>query len=86
MKTGIFSMKALDPELTKPLTSHRYKIGDAFVSLPVPEAQERLHESADRAEQTHAKLMGILGRIRAQMQELKVTLYARFGSSINLET
>ena len=86
MKTGTFSRKILYSVLTTSLTWHRYKIGDTFVALPVPEAQQRLNDSVDRAEQTHQKLVAILHRIRTEMDKLKVMLYAKFGASINLET
>lgn len=63
-----------------------YKIGDAFVSLPLPEVQEMLSASTDRIDQDVSALEEKLGGVREEMQELKVALYARFGRSINLET
>lgn len=64
----------------------RYKVGDAFVSLPVSEVIELLAKSAERLDQDVGALEGKLGTLRDEMQDLKVALYARFGRSINLET
>ncbi|GAD94304.1 prefoldin subunit 4 [Paecilomyces variotii No. 5] len=63
-----------------------YKIGDSFVSLPLPEAQSLLATSTEKIEEEVSKLEESLGEIRDELQQLKVALYARFGRSINLET
>ncbi|RDW85897.1 prefoldin subunit 4 [Coleophoma crateriformis] len=63
-----------------------YKIGDSFISLPLPEVQEMLSSSTEKIEETVGELEGKLGTIREEMTQLKVELYARFGRSINLET
>jgi len=63
-----------------------YKIGDSFVSLPLPEVQEMLSESTDKIDDEVSTLEETLSGIRDEMKELKVQLYARFGRSINLET
>ncbi|KAJ9667179.1 hypothetical protein H2201_002699 [Coniosporium apollinis] len=63
-----------------------YRIGDSFVSLPLPEVQELLSTSTERIEQDVSAVEEKLSGIREEMQELKVALYARFGRSINLET
>jgi prefoldin subunit 4 len=62
-----------------------YKIGDSFVSLPLPEVQEMLSESTAQIDEEVSKLEESLSGIRDEMKELKVQLYARFGRSINLE-
>jgi len=64
----------------------RYKIGDAFVSLPLAEVQEMLEGDTRRIEEEVSGLEHRLGGVREEMEELKVALYARFGRSINLET
>lgn len=69
----------------QPYTISRYKIGDCFFTLPVSEAQELISKSTDRIDQNVTKLESSLGRVRDEMQELKVALYSRFGRSINLE-
>ena len=63
----------------------RYKIGDSFVMVALPQAQEMLAEASGRIEGEVSKVEEELGVIREEMQELKVQLYARFGRSINLE-
>ena len=66
--------------------SRRYKIGDAFVQLPLEEAQGLLASSTEQIDSEVTKLEETLGDLRDEMQQLKVALYARFGRSINLET
>jgi len=63
-----------------------YQIGDSFVSLPLPEAQQMLSTSTETIEADVTVLEEKLSRIREEMEGLKVDLYARFGRSINLET
>ena len=64
----------------------RYKIGDTFVSLPVPEVQEMLASSTEKIGESVSAVEGKLSIVRDEMEQLKVQLYARFGKSINLET
>lgn len=64
----------------------RYKIGDSFISLPLPEVQGMLSTSTEKIEEEVTLLEEKLSTIREEMQELKIELYARFGRSINLET
>ena len=64
----------------------RYKIGDSFISLPLPEVQQLLASSTEKIEEEVSKVEAKLSEVREEMQELKVALYARFGRSINLET
>ncbi|KAL8820766.1 MAG: hypothetical protein Q9223_001082 [Gallowayella weberi] len=63
-----------------------YKIGDAFIMLPLPEVQELLSKSTSRIEDKISTTEEKLSSIRDEMNTLKVDLYARFGKSINLET
>ncbi|PSS13348.1 hypothetical protein M430DRAFT_21254 [Amorphotheca resinae ATCC 22711] len=63
-----------------------YKIGDSFISLPLPEAQEMLSTSTSRIEEEVSAVEEKLAAVREEMSQLKVQLYARFGRSINLET
>lgn len=63
-----------------------FKIGDSFVSLPLPEVQEMLSDSTSQIDEEVSRLEEKLRGIRDEMKELKVHLYARFGRSINLET
>lgn len=66
--------------------NRRYKIGDSFFTLPLPEVQELVSGSTTRIEEDVSKLEEKISTIREEMSELKVALYARFGRSINLET
>lgn len=68
------------------LTCYRYKIGDSFISLPLPEVQEMLTASTSKIEEEVSATEEKLSTIREEMSQLKVELYARFGRSINLET
>ncbi|MCJ1402117.1 hypothetical protein MMC11_005336 [Xylographa trunciseda] len=63
-----------------------YKIGDSFISLPLPQVQEMLSSSTEKIEEEVSTAEEKLSEIREEMQQLKVALYARFGRSINLET
>jgi len=62
-----------------------YKIGDSFVSLPLPQVQEMLAISTEKIEADVSVLEEKLSAVREEMEGLKVELYARFGTSINLE-
>lgn len=63
-----------------------YKIGDTFISLPLPEVQELLANSTAKIEESVSAVEEKLTAVREEMESLKVDLYARFGKSINLET
>ncbi|KAL8872417.1 MAG: hypothetical protein Q9174_001949 [Haloplaca sp. 1 TL-2023] len=63
-----------------------YKIGDAFVMLPLPEVQELLSKSTGQIESSVSSIEDKLTTVREEMETLKIDLYARFGKSINLET
>jgi len=72
-------------ELTEEDDLVPYKIGDAFVNLPLPEVRKRLESSADELDTEIEKLEGQMETAREEMEELKVGLYAKFGKAINLE-
>lgn len=63
-----------------------YKIGDTFMHVPLPEAQEMLSQATEAIDKEVSELEESLQSVRDEMGELKVKLYARFGRSINLET
>ncbi|KAL8841269.1 MAG: hypothetical protein Q9176_003362 [Flavoplaca citrina] len=63
-----------------------YKLGDAFIMLPLPEVQQLLSKSTHKIESSVSATEEKLSDIREEMNSLKVDLYARFGKSINLET
>jgi len=64
---------------------NRYKIGDSFFLLPLPEVQELLTASIEKIDTAVAAVEEKLNEHREEMQELKTALYGRFGRSINLE-
>ena len=68
------------------IRENRYKIGDSFVSLALPEVQTLLSTSTEQIDEEVTKLEDSLGGVQEEMKQLKVALYARFGKSINLET
>ena len=87
MKTKRSRMFALTPRglfLTE--IAQRYKIGDSFMSLPLPEVQEMLASSTEKIAESVSAVEERLSAVREEMEQLKVELYARFGKSINLET
>ncbi|PGH28236.1 hypothetical protein AJ80_00127 [Polytolypa hystricis UAMH7299] len=63
-----------------------YKVGDSFISLPLEEAQSLLTAATEQIDEDVTKLEESMGEIKEELQQLKVSLYARFGRSINLET
>ncbi|KAG0237020.1 Prefoldin beta-like protein [Mortierella sp. GBAus27b] len=63
----------------------RYRIGEAFVSLSLEAAQERISKSQQTLEEEIEGLKTQIDDITEKMDELKKLLYARFGNSINLE-
>jgi prefoldin subunit 4 len=67
------------------LMLYRYKIGDSFFSLPLPEVQELLSSSVEKIETEVTTLEEKISELQDEMQDLKTELYSRFGRSINLE-
>ncbi|CAD0086114.1 unnamed protein product [Aureobasidium mustum] len=65
--------------------SARYKIGDSFFLLPLPEVQELLAASIEKIDEDVTTVEEKLSELRDEMQQLKTALYGRFGRSINLE-
>lgn len=59
------------------LTHSRYKIGDAFFQLPLADAQSLLASSTEQIDLEVSRLEETLGDVREELQQLKVTLYAR---------
>ncbi|KAF9206448.1 hypothetical protein BGZ49_002408 [Haplosporangium sp. Z 27] len=63
----------------------RYRIGEAFVSLSLEAAQERIAKSQEELEKEIDELKTQMDEASEKMDELKKILYARFGNAINLE-
>lgn len=85
-------MPSVSPSRSTPKTylltwmPHRYKVGDAFFHVTVPQAQEMLGLSTAKVEEDIEELEDKMSTLKDEMTQLKVELYARFGKSINLET
>lgn len=62
-----------------------YKIGDSFYTLTVDKATERMEEEKATAEKDIGSMEAEIENVRAELDKLKVKLYGKFGSSINLE-
>ena len=65
--------------------SDRYRVGEAFVHLPLEQAQKRLAADAEVVETEVARLNEAVDTCQSTMKELKLQLYAKFGTSINLD-
>jgi len=63
----------------------RYKVGEAFLHLPHHRAMKRLESDQAQVDGEIANLTKVVDQCERDMKALKVTLYARFGSAINLD-
>ena len=66
-------------------SGNRYRVGEAFVHLPLEKAQERLTVDQERVQAELSGLQHAADDCRSVMQDLKLHLYSKFGSSINLD-
>ncbi|KAK7473148.1 hypothetical protein VKT23_001249 [Stygiomarasmius scandens] len=62
-----------------------YKVGEAFLHLPLPKALKRLKKDQTEIDSQVSSLASSAEEIEKEMKLLKVTLYGKFGSSINLD-
>ena len=62
-----------------------YKIGDSFYVLTTEEAAERMEEEKGVVQGDIGKMVEEIDSIKEELENLKVQLYGKFGSSINLE-
>ena len=63
----------------------KYSYGWVFVHMDEETADDKLTAERDQVEEDVTKLEGELGDVRTKMDELKATLYSKFGNTINLE-
>ncbi len=63
----------------------RFKIGDAFISISLDDAQDRLEQEKTRISAEADKLKKDMTDVTRMLEQLKVILYTKFGKSINLE-
>jgi len=66
-------------------SGNRYRVGEAFVHLPLEKAQERLASDQERVQAELTRLQDAADECKTVMQDLKLHLYSKFGSSINLD-
>lgn len=64
---------------------HRYRIGETFVHMPLARALKRMEADSAALEAEMAKADDGVEECEKGMKELKLILYAKFGSAINLE-
>jgi chaperonin cofactor prefoldin len=74
-----------DVALGDPDVPVRMVVGECFVHLAQPDAEARLAGAAAEAAAQAAALEADVASLEARMADLKQGLYAKFGSSINLE-
>lgn len=60
-----------------------YKIGEAYIYMDQQEAVEQLEEDTKKADEELTRLQGVMDECESGMKELKVKLYAKFGSNIS---
>lgn len=63
----------------------RYRIGETFVHLTPGKALKRIAHDADVLNDEISKIATDAESCEDEMKKLKVTLYAKFGSAINLD-
>ncbi|KAH7054994.1 Prefoldin beta-like protein [Linnemannia elongata] len=76
---------AMELELADEDEPVKYRIGEAFVSLSLEAAQERISKSQEELDQEIEGLKAQMDEAVEKMDGLKKVLYARFGNAINLE-
>ncbi|KAJ3344222.1 hypothetical protein HDU93_000012 [Gonapodya sp. JEL0774] len=63
----------------------KFRLADAFLTLPLPQALRRVAKMSEELDQEISDLEADADKWRGEMTGLKATLYGRFGKSINLE-
>ncbi|KAH8119043.1 Prefoldin, subunit 4 [Phellopilus nigrolimitatus] len=62
-----------------------YRVGESFVHMPLQRALKRLARDAAALDVEIAKIVDGVEECDKSMKELKLVLYAKFGSAINLD-
>ncbi|THH05348.1 hypothetical protein EW145_g4862 [Phellinidium pouzarii] len=62
-----------------------YRVGETFIHMPLSRALKRLEHDAAAIDTEIAKLSDGVDECESGMKELKLVLYAKFGSAINLD-
>ncbi|WFC99925.1 hypothetical protein MYAM1_002671 [Malassezia yamatoensis] len=60
-----------------------YKVGEAYISMEQQEALMQLEQDTKQADQQLERLQGVMEECETGMKQLKVELYAKFGSNIS---
>lgn len=76
---------ALEIELLDEDEPVQYKIGDAFVFLPVSKAVEKIEKENEQLDEKISLVSDEIDEIDSQLAQLKAHLYGKFGKNINLE-
>ncbi|KAJ6594244.1 Prefoldin subunit-domain-containing protein [Mycena capillaripes] len=76
---------ATELELADEDESVLYKVGEAFLHMPLPRALKRLEKDQADVDEQLSNFSSTVEQCEKEMKELKVTLYAKFGSAINLD-
>ncbi len=63
----------------------RLMVGESFFQVNEDEAVEHLDKARELSEQFLTKYVDEAETIKSEMDQLKKTLYSKFGASINLE-
>ena len=63
----------------------RFTVGEAFFQVSEEEAMESLEKAKSLTQEALKKGIEEHEKVRSEMDVLKKTLYAKFGSNINLE-
>nr|CAG4642207.1 EOG090X0JBP [Eurycercus lamellatus] len=62
-----------------------FVVGEVFVHLNIEETREKLEEAKNKVKRDIEGIETECSNIKATMSDLKTQLYAKFGTSINLE-
>ncbi|KAG1454700.1 hypothetical protein G6F56_007254 [Rhizopus delemar] len=76
---------AMELELADEDEPVRYKVGDAFIHISVTEATERIEKDSEKYGLQIEEVKQNIDAVHQKMDELKKSLYAKFGNAINLE-
>jgi prefoldin subunit 4 len=63
----------------------RYQLGECYLQVDKTEVESLLEKEEQRINSELDRFSELLAQTKASMGELKVKLYAKFGTSINLE-
>ncbi|KAJ7495880.1 Prefoldin subunit 4 [Mycena galericulata] len=78
-------MRNIEEKLRELKSLCRYKVGEAFLHMPLPRALKRLEKDQTDIDAQVSSLSNSVEQCEKEMKELKVTLYAKFGRAINLD-